>query len=426
MLSVDMLMNVFVELEMTSGRNDKENILKRYADVDGFQEILQFVYNPYIVTGLAKKKITKDVGNNVTCQMLDLYGIMRFVRENNSGSDEVIRTVQSFINGFPTEQMRNFVTNILIKDLKVGITSSTINKVFGKNFIPKYDVMLASKWEDHCHKIKGDFLVTLKLDGIRCTVFNGAKGPVFYTRQGHPIEGLDELARVFRDLPKGYVYDGELIARNVDNLSSDDLFRYTQKIVRKDGVKTDVQFFAFDKLPIEEFYDGKSSKQLRDRFDSLKQDVIALNSNLFEMVPTYYIGSDQEQVYKILDLVTAAGYEGLMVSPLNSYYETKRSRTLLKVKKFHTVDLEIIGCEEHKHKYKLGALVVDYKGYKVNVGSGFSDAEREALWQKRRELIGTIVEVGYFEESTNQNGGLSLRFPTFKRLRDDKTTSSYN
>jgi DNA ligase-1 len=425
MRDIETLMNIFITLESTSGRNDKEAILKRYADVDGFKEILQFVYNPYIITGLAKKKINKDVGNRYTCQLLDLFGTMEFVTTYNSGSDAVICQVQAFLNGLP-EEHRDFAIAVLTKDLKVGITSSTINKVFGKNFIPKYDVMLASKWEDHCHKIKGDFIVTLKLDGIRCTVFNGVAGPTFFTRQGHPIEGLDELKELFRDLPKGYVYDGELIARNVDNLSSDDLFRYTQKLVRKDGSKTGVQFFAFDKLPIEEFHEGKSKKQLHERFDSLKQDIIAINNNLIEMVPTYYIGSDQEQVYKTLELVTQAGFEGLMVSPLNSYYETKRSRTLLKVKKFHTVDLIVTGFEEHKHGAKLGSLVVDYKGYEVKVGSGFNDVERDELWYNRFELIGTVVEVGYFEESKNQNGGISLRFPTFKRLRSDKTTSSYN
>lgn len=426
MRDIETLMNIFIELESTSGRNDKEAILKRNADVDGFKEILQFVYNPFVITGLAKKKIHKELSNSkVSCFLFDLFSIMDFVKENKSGSDSTIGVVQEFLSGLP-ENQRDFAIAVLTKDLKVGITSSTINKVFGKNFIPKYDVMLASKWEDHCYKIKGDFIVTLKLDGIRCTVFNGVAGPTFFTRQGHPIEGLDELKELFRDLPKGYVYDGELIARNVDNLSSDDLFRYTQKLVRKDGSKTGVQFFAFDKLPIEEFHEGKSRQQLRQRIDSLKEDIIAINNDLIEMVPTYYIGFDQDKVYEILERVTKAGYEGLMVSPLNSYYETKRSRTLLKVKKFHTVDLIVTGFEEHKHGAKLGSLVVDYKGYDVNVGSGFTDVEREEFWYNRFELVGTVVEVGYFEESKNQNGGISLRFPTFKRLRSDKTTSSYN
>jgi DNA ligase-1 len=36
-----------------------------------------------------------------------------------------------------------------------------------------------------------------------------------------------------------------------------------------------------------------------------------------------------------------------------------------------------------------------------------------------------IVEIQYFEESNNEQGGLSLRFPVFKRVRDDKNEESY-
>jgi DNA ligase-1 len=58
------------------------------------------------------------------------------------------------------------------------------------------------------------------------------------------IEGLVELEELFKKLPTGYVYDGELIAVNVDNSASDVLFRYTQKLVRKDGI-TECSIFCF-------------------------------------------------------------------------------------------------------------------------------------------------------------------------------------
>ena len=424
-MNIENLIKAFEEIKQDSSRTGKEALLKKHADLSGFKELLQFIYSPFIVTGLAKKKMAKKVQPKDSA-ISSLIGIMNYVEFNNTGSDEVIAVVKGYLTKLDSSEEIKFVESILIKDLKVGITSSTINKVFGKNYIPKYDVMLASKYEEHESKVKGDFQISLKLDGIRCTVFNEETGPKFFTRQGHSMEGLIELEKLFEKMPMGFVYDGELIARNADNLSSDDLFRYTQTIVRKDGIKIGLEFFAFDKLPISEFYEGKSKLVLSDRIVSLQNDVAAINEALIKMVPIYYVGKDKDKVFEILDQVTAQGYEGLMVSPTNSYYETKRSRTLLKVKKFETADLIIVGFEEHKHGDKLGSLVVDYKGYEVNVGSGFNDAERNSLWPVRDELIGKIVEVGYFEESSNQAGGISLRFPTFKQIREDKDEPSYN
>lgn len=436
---IETLANAFSVIEGTSSKTGKETLLKQFSTIEGFQDVLKFAFDPYIITGLSKKKISKKVKMEIKPEhnFTTLAEMMNYLHSNNSGRDYDIKVAQNCISNLsPAGMIQEFAKQIIIKDLKVGITSSTINKVFGKNYIPKYDVMLAKKYEEHADKLKGIFQVSLKLDGIRCTVFNEISGPKFFSRQGHPIEGLVELEHLFKQLPTGFVYDGELIAVNEDNLTSDDLFRYTQKIVRTDGIKKDVEIVLFDMLPIDEFHAGKSKLILKERVVNLAYVIFSLANNantedealveLIKQVPVYYVGDDKEEIYKILDEVTSNGYEGLMVSPVNSYYETKRTNSLLKVKKFETADLRILGFEEHKHGDKLGSFIVDYKGYEVNVGSGFSDAERESFWNKRHELIGTIVEVGYFEESANQNGGISLRFPTFKHLRNDKTTPSYN
>jgi len=52
----------------------------------------------------------------------------------------------------------------------------------------------------------------------------------------------------------------------------------------------------------------------------------------------------------------------------------------------------------------------------VAVGSGFSKEEREYYYANPNELLGKIVTVQYFEETENQMGGLSLRFPVIKHI----------
>ena len=88
-----------------------------------------------------------------------------------------------------------------------------------------------------------------------------------------------------------------------------------------------------------------------------------------------------------MDRVEALGGEGLMLREPASRYEAGRSSTLLKVKRFHDAEAQVV---EHlpgagRHKGRLGALaVVLPDGTEFSVGTGFSDAQRESAaghWQ---------------------------------------------
>jgi DNA ligase-1 len=120
-----------------------------------------------------------------------------------------------------------------------------------------------------------------------------------------------------------------------------------------------------------------------------------------------------------------------MVNLTQAKYLWKRSRDLLKVKKFNSLDLEVIDLEEGSGRLAgtLGAIHVRYKnGNIVKVGSGFSDEERNLYWTYPELIMNRVVEVKFFEETQSATGECSLRFPTWcSNIRDpkDKATPDF-
>ena len=129
----------------------------------------------------------------------------------------------------------------------------------------------------------------------------------------------------------------------------------------------------------------------------------------------------------VLEDYTSGGSEGIMINT-NSKYCFGRTCDLLKVKKMYTLDLRVKDMREGNglNSGKVGALIVDYKGYDVGVGSGLDNYQREYWWKHPDEIIGKIIEVKAFEESVDKYGNLSLRFPVFIRVRYDKEEVSYD
>jgi DNA ligase-1 len=122
-----------------------------------------------------------------------------------------------------------------------------------------------------------------------------------------------------------------------------------------------------------------------------------------------------EHLREELTRVEGLGGEGLMLRRPKSSYEVGRSNSLLKVKTFHDAEASVIGhaAGAGKHKGRLGALTVELAdGTRFNVGTGFSDAEREDP-----PKVGSVITFRYQELS---NDGVP-RFPSYVGERLDVT-----
>ncbi|UUV46486.1 DNA ligase [Bacillus phage vB_BanS-Thrax3] len=430
-MDINKIYGVFSQLQETSSKTGKEEILKRHKGDEDILKALDFLLNPFVVTGISTKKMKKKITRPETVVFpTEFDALINYINNNNSGRDIDVLAIRAYIDTLD-EHMQEFVRKFVTKDLKLGISEKTVNKVYGKNTIPTFAVMLAESFAKKEAKVTGKFYVTLKLDGNRCVAIREGDTIKFFTRQGKAILDMVDLENQFMFLPSGYVYDGELLLVNKDNLPSDELFRATQKVVRKDGEKKDLEFHIFDMLPVEEFFDGKS----KDTYEQRRNKLFTIEEHVYKqpnihVLPVLYEGTNKEMISHLMRWVEENGHEGLMVNTADGLYLTKRTDGLLKVKKFKTADLLCVSVEhaiDGQFEGLMGRINVEYKGNLVGVGSGFTIDERRQYIANPDEIVGKIIEVQFFEESQDEKTGqLSLRFPVFKGIRHDKGIDDIN
>ncbi len=428
------------EIQATPGRNDKLALLRQYESLPGFKETLRFVYDPYIRTGIADKKLIKGM-HDMKNEQLTVYNVIEYFEVNQTGTDDDVHFAWLFINAQETEQAKDLAFAMITKNLKIGITDTSLNKVYGADFIPRIGCILGVPYSENKHKIKGPFIATEKLDGIRRILVKEKGRCRLYSRSGIEDEGLVEIIEEAKYLPDNTVYDGELLVIGTYE-NSIALRQATNSIANRKGIRKGVSFNIFDIVPLDEFKKGKSEHNALNRklllgamfgddgiqhlHDDWAKMMVAFDLGYkfktIKAVPILGVVSTDEEIAELVTPIWKRGGEGIMLNTFEGCYELKRSNSLLKVKYVESMDLKVVDIQEGTGKYEgmLGALVVDYKGYRVGVGSGFSDEERRRFWDNPEEIIGKTIEVDTFGESTDQFGNVSLNCPIFRGVRYDK------
>ena len=419
---------IFDKIASVSGKKDKEKIIKNNKDNESFRLSLKFLLDSDITTGLSKKKINKKVKvyENTADDIRDVFVYLLL---NNSGTDVNIGVVQGYINSLD-EDLQDFARGLLTKSLKIGADVKTVNKAI-PGLIPVHDIMLANKYEG---KIKEDVSMSLKMDGIRNSIITVNGITKALSRQGKEIDGIDYILDEYKELGlTDYFVDGELIRVNKENLSSDENFRLTTKIVNsKSNNKEGLEFIVFDITPMEDYINKKSSIKYKDRL-KLMDELIGDKGKHIKLVEKFGITNDTNIIEEQLNKVVKNGGEGLILNTLNGKYEFgKRPKSLLKVKKFNEADVLCVGINEGDGRLKgtTGALVCKfiYKGKEcdVEVGTGINDSDRKLIFDNPSLVVGKVITIKYFEVSKDsKTGKYSLRFPSFlgmDYIRSDKST----
>lgn len=420
-------------LQGTKKKTDKTRILldarKDFGDeADELMAFFRFLLDPAIVTGLSDAKINKKVTAkpDIDIQYLSCGYLYIMGAGHNTGSDTSIATIQNYLHKNP--EYEEFLKRLFTKNLPIGVEAATVNKVYGEEIIPVWEVQQGYPIDKYKFR-KGELIfASRKLNGSRGTYFKGD----IISRQAQKFDGLDHIIKdIEKIIGTDYAVDGELIRRNIDGLTDGQNFRETISILNSDGNdKSLIKFVIFDIVPVDEFEMDACTENYsvrKKRLLDLKNKIQKNGTQNIEVVQMVYEGTDVNDVYDWLDYAVRHDWEGLVVNRQVPYRRT-RHNGCLKVKRFYTVDLRITAIEEGQNRLAgtMGALVVDYNGNELRVGSGFDDATRAAVWANPDDYIGKIVEIKYKEKSCDKKTGLeSLQFPTFVRFRNDKNEVSY-
>ena len=423
--------NIFYNLKRIGSKIEKIEYMREVKDDEDFLFLLDMLLNPNNIFGISVSKITKRLSREFTHEgTINVKSLFEYLLKHNTGTDLDINYVQNSLKAIARTydvECAKFIEDIITKKLKIGCDIKMVNTAI-PYFLPDFSVMLAEKYFDKQDKVEGkEFTLTTKLDGIRCILLKHDGKVELYSRQGQQIHGLVDIENEMKSLQLDeFMLDGELMIADRNKYPSKMQYKNTIKIVTKDGEKHGIELLAFDFLPYREWETKITKTKYTERRKMLEQQFD--NLEYVKVVPVLYSGNDTKNILNYLTEARKNGEEGIMVNLNNAPYMFKRTFNLLKVKVMQDCDLKIIGFVEGEGKLKgtLGALIVDYKGNPLNVGSGFTLDMRDKLWYDRNSLIDRVVKIRYFEETQNKDGVKSLRFPIFEELRELGKDVSYN
>lgn len=422
--------NTFLqEMNATTSSNEKTEVIARAThDV---RKVLYYTYNNYLQYYVTPKVLDKkkDLVNKDT-KFVSIFDLLESLNQRLITGHNAIKEVNGYILNHPDEQ--EILMLILERNLKIRASVKLINKAL-PGLIPTFNVALANKYDEKTKK-KVDFekdvwYVSRKLDGVRCLIVVDEKGKAkSFARSGKQFHTLSLIEKEIESLGvKNIVYDGEMCI--VDDEGNEDFQSIMKEIGRKDHTIQKGLFQIFDFIPYTMFSKGYGES------GTFSQRVIALQNLLLgkelksidflEQIPI----STFEELDKLTQMATKKGWEGLMLRK-NVPYQGKRSNDILKVKTFYDAEYTVVDTFFGPLRYikegieveeeMLSGVAIEHKGNIVRVGSGFTIDQRKHLFSNPKDILGKTITVQYFEESRNQDGEYSLRFPVIKVIHGDE------
>ena len=419
------LIEFIKEMRATSSSTEKTAII---AQSNAFiHNVLEATYNPYKQYYVTSKTCKKNSGLFKYNTYATIFELLDDLSSRKITGHDAVAAVNGFvIANCDTVRLEDIIYSIIDKDLKIRCGAKVINKA-KPNLIPEFNVALAQEYKGKCDW-DDRWYASRKLDGVRCLAVVNYEGEcTLYSRMGKELTTLNKVKEAIEATGIiNTVFDGEICL--IDENGNEDFQGIMKQLRRKDHQIENPAYMIFDMIYKPEFDNQKGSEILSERLSKLRGWLQGrfIDSNILRYTEQFTI-TDNDHFNYWSEMPTQEGWEGIMLRK-DVGYEGKRTKNLLKVKKFFDAEYEVLGWDIDQHEVvrdgksvsmtMLSQIWINHKGYIVKVGSGFSQDQR--LEYMDGSIVGKTITVQYFEETKNQDGGISLRFPTVKHIYDNE------
>jgi len=415
------LQNFIDNMRATSSSTEKVQIIK---DAGSFiHEVLEYTYNPYKQYHVTSKTCKKN-SDKVSYTDYTLFELLDKLTNREVTGHAAIELV----NGFATKNVDWYlIYKIIDKDLGIRAGDSIINKAI-PGLIPTFKVALAKEYDSKCDWQNDNWWASRKLDGVRCLAVVNYEGEcTLYSRMGKELTTLNKVKEAIEATGIiNTVFDGEICL--IDENGNEDFQGVMKQLRRKDHQIENPAYMIFDMIHKPNFDNQKGGPILSERLSALRGFLTGryITTDILRYTDQFQI-TDGRHFDKWGQIATDNNWEGFMIRK-DVTYEGKRTKNLLKVKKFFDAEYVVVDYDNDDHEVvrdgrsetikMLAQVWIEHKGHRVKVGSGWTQEQR--LQYMDGSIVGKTITVQYFEETKNDKGGISLRFPTVKVVHGDK------
>jgi hypothetical protein len=423
-------------LQDASGNNEKLAILEANKDNDLFKAYMQAVYDPAVNYYVTKLPTGVAPGNMARLDQEYLNWLAKSVKERKfvgkAGKSLLKVTLATF-----DAQGQELFGYIIDRKIGANVGDTMVLTTWpGLYFIPPY-MRCASMDEKARERFDKEeyFYVQEKRDGSfaylnpgRICTRQGSCYPDWFV--GRMSAGVDENEvlvgemEVYRHAATDAGF-ATLLSRKEGNGVLNSILQGAEESEFEDY---EFRYIAWDLLSLGEFETGYSGRPYEDRWDGLRTAVASHRYNAsINVVQCWKVTSVAMAKARHTSL-TAAGLEGSVWKTASGVWKdtSSGSKDNVKVKVVFEAEYVIVGSFEGKGKAKgkLGGLTIATECEKLtnDVGTGFSDKQREDLWAIRDQLPGKVVTCEANDISTARGKNTySLSLPVFIEIRHDRT-----